>query len=183
MKTNKPPADQPRTEQVSKGDKKPTAEEQDISLALLCDMAWRIADARRVLPADMSAWCQCVAEAHGLIEAAIVVRQLQEAGAKFQSHIDYANKEICSLLTEDEYLERRVPFERGCLLITEAEKKEIAVALFQRACERGYLGVSPEQLKEIELNGFDVDDLPDMRATFVRVPKPSLRKNSAEHTE
>jgi hypothetical protein len=85
-------------------------------------------------------------------------------------------------LTADELDLGVVPFGRGCRLITGVDKKQTAVDLFLRACEKGYMPISPRMLKDFEANGFFFDDMPELRTAFLRA-KAFLRKNSAKTTE
>ena len=173
------PKSEPQAEQSSPRKQ----EESSIPLDLLCDMAWRVAGARNALPPSTDAWCDAVRQAHFLIQLANELRKGFHTSAQPDTRVEHAKRTILSSVTEDEYDEQTVPFDKGCSLITGLKKRKEAVILFRRACERGYLSIDKDQLEKTEANGFDLGDMPDLRATFVRVPKPLLRKNSAEHTE
>ncbi len=175
----KAPIAQPQAEQSASRKQ----EGSSIPLDLLCDMAWRVAGARNALPPSTDSWRDAVREAHFLIQFANELRKGFYQDAQPDTRVQHAENTILSSVTPEEFTEQTVPFEKGCRLITGDERNDNAVILFRRACERGYLPLDPDQLKEIEANGFDLRDMPDLRATFLRVPRPFLRKNSAKHTE
>lgn len=153
--------------------------EFQVPLDLLCDMAWRIARANSTRPVDTSAWCDAVREAYFLIRAANELREGMHENARPNPYVVDAEKKIRSLATEDEFLEQHFTFERGCQLITGKRKAE-ATNLFRRACERGHLPIRQERLKDLETNGFPWEDMASLRAAFLGVRKPELRKNKAK---
>lgn len=158
--------------------------EFEVPLDLLCDMAWRIARVNSTRPVDTSAWCDAVREAYFLIRAANELREGIHKNARPHPYVVDAEKKIRSLATEDEILEQHFTFERGCQLITgkiiTGKKKAEVIDLFRRACERGHLPIDQERLKELETNGFPWEGMASLRAAFLGVRKPELRKNKAK---
>lgn len=142
-------------------------------------MAWRVARANSTRPIDRSAWCSAVRDAYRLICNAESLRQGFIYMDRPKPYVEHAEKTIRSLATEDEYLERHFTFERGCQLITGKRKGE-AIELFRRACERDFLLIKQRGLKELETDGFPWDRVVRFRVSFLRIPKPMLRKNSSE---
>lgn len=176
-----PPTSEPQVEQpISCQEKEPS-----VPLDLLCNLAWRIVQARHALPTQPSnfdGWQDAVKSAYTMIQMANLHREKMHRDALPDPHVEKAVEVIRSKLTADELDLGVVPFGRGCRLITGVDKKQTAVDLFLRACEKGYMPISPRMLKDFEANGFFFDDMPELRTAFLRA-KAFLRKNSAKTTE
>jgi hypothetical protein len=172
MKPSKPNSDQ----QAAEGAASAEAVQEEIPLDLLCDIAWRIASARNALPADKVAWYRCVSEANDLIRAAIEVLQLEQHELKTKRYEKHAERELSSLLTEEEHIGDHVSFKRGCQLVTGVKDANDAEARFRRACARGFLMVDGDTFADFETNGFHSSDLPALRVRYLGVDKRELRK-------
>lgn len=150
-------------------------------------MAWRIARShsnslRHIedSPDGYNFWTDAIQDAYRLIRHANTWRHILHEAAQPNPRYEHAEKTIHTLATHDEYWGQHFTFERGCQLIT-GKRKDDAIALFRRACERGYLPINQKRLKELETNGFPWDeDMIQLRVSFIRIPKPKLRKNSPE---
>jgi len=153
--------------------------EPAVPLDLLCDMAWRIAFARNSRPANRTEWWDALPDAHLFIQLADVFRKMKHQDAQPDTYVEHADKTISALLTSEECAEFSVTFERGCQLIT-GKKQADAIAVFRRACEWGYMDVGPEELIKYEAEGFFVGHLAELRAAFLRIRKPDLRKNKSQ---
>jgi hypothetical protein len=184
----KAPTATPQSELQAERQPPATEEEPSVPLDLLCDMAWRIVEARNALPAVAISrpifsdeWQAAVEQSYSLIQLADLHRKKMHRDAQISPHVQKAVDTIKSKMRPEELEEDVVPFGRGCRLITGIVKKQTAEALFRRACERGYMPISPKMLRNFETNGFAFDDMPELRAAFLRA-RPFLRKKTTKTT-
>ncbi len=178
----------PKSEPQAERQPPATEEEPSVPLDLLCDMAWRIVEARNALPAVAisqnifsAEWKAAVEQSYSLIQLADLHRKKMHGDAQISPHVQNAVDTIKSKMRPEELEEDVVPFGRGCRLITGIDRKETAVDFFLRACEKGYMPISPRMLKNFETNGFAFDDMPELRASFLRA-RPFLRKKRTKTT-
>ena len=188
----KAPTPTPQSEPQAEQKPSCTTDEPAVPLDVLCDMAWRIAQARNALPvvaisrdvlssAMSLEWQAAVKQAYALIQVADLHRKEAHASAQISPHVQNAVDTIRSKMMPMELEKGVVPFGRGCRLITGIDKKKTAVELFHRAIDRGYMPISPRMLREFEADGFFFDDMPELRAAFLRA-RPFLRANGAKTT-
>jgi hypothetical protein len=154
----------------------------NVPIDLLCDMAWRIAQAEGFPKKDMDYWSKCVREAFLLIKTACYVRRdlLFEIHQCLKKIDDIP--EIAPFLNEEENISGIVPFDRGCQIATGLSKKKDAIARFRRAFFDGVVSEDQSRLAEYESRGFLVTDLPPLKRDFLRLREKGLLRKPYERS-